>query len=68
MALAEDDPLHALQTNASGVFNYVRRAEIEAFADASHSNCILILTAPEDIRALQKCSSIAAEIKDNNLV
>jgi hypothetical protein len=51
-----------------GVVSYVRRAEIEAFSDASPSNCILILTDGEDDRAFQKCSSIAAELKDKHLV
>ncbi len=43
-ALGQDYTYLALQTNAAGIFSYVRRAEIEAFTDASPSNCILKLT------------------------
>jgi hypothetical protein len=55
VALGKDDPHFALQANGAGVLSYVRRAEIEALADASTSNCILRLTDGEDIRASQKC-------------
>ena len=66
--LGQDDPFFALQTKAPGIFSYVRRAEIEAFADASPSNCILILSDGEDVRAFQKCSSIAAGLQNKSLV
>jgi hypothetical protein len=62
-AAGEDDPYLAIKTNAAGTINYVRQSEIEAFADVSASNCILILTNGEDIRA-----SVAAGLQDKSLV
>jgi hypothetical protein len=44
IAAGEEDPYLAVQTNAASAINYVRQSEIEAFADVSPSNCILLLT------------------------
>jgi hypothetical protein len=43
-AAGEEDPDLVVQTNAASASNYVRQSEIEAFADVSPSNCILLLT------------------------
>jgi hypothetical protein len=67
-AAGEDDPYLAIKTNAAGTINYVRQSEIEAFADVSASNCILILTNGEDIRVFQNCASVAAGLQDKSLV
>jgi len=50
IAAGEEDPDLAVQTNAASAINYVRQSEIEAFADVSPSNCILLLTDGKDIR------------------
>jgi hypothetical protein len=67
-AASEHDPYLAIKTHAAGTTNYVKHSEIEAFADVSGSNCILILTNGEDIRVFQNCTSVAAGLQDKNLV
>gem|GEM_PF-2935990 len=54
IAAGEEDPDLAVQTNAASAINYVRQSEIEAFADVSPSNCILLLTDGEDIKSVSK--------------
>ncbi|HEY8008266.1 MAG TPA: hypothetical protein VIE66_16055 [Methylocella sp.] len=67
-AACQEDPWLAIQPNASGATNYVRRSEIEAFADVSPSNCMLILSDGEEIRVFQKCAPVAAVLKNERLV
>jgi hypothetical protein len=67
-AAGQDDPWLAIQTNGVGTINYVRQSEIEAFADVSASNCIVILSDGEDIRVFQKCASLAAGLHNERLV
>ena len=64
-AAAKDDPYLAVKANAAGMVNYVRRSEIEALADVSPSDCMLILSDGEEIRVFEKCASIAAELQHN---
>lgn len=54
IAAGEEDPDLAVRTNAASAINYVRQSEIEAFADVSPSNCILLLTDGEDIKSVSK--------------
>ena len=73
IAAGEEDPDLAVQTNAASAINYVRQSEIEAFADVSPSNCILLLTDGEDmteriLRVFQKCASIAAALQNKSLI
>jgi hypothetical protein len=58
----------AIQTNNAGALNYVRQSEIEAFADVSPANCMLILSDGEEIRVFQKCAPVAAALKNERLV
>lgn len=67
-AASEEDPYLAIQANAAGLTNYVRKSEIEAFTDVSAANCILILTTGEEIRVFQKCAPVAAGLNNTNLV
>jgi hypothetical protein len=62
IAAGEEDPYLAVQTSAASAINYVQRSEIEAFADVSTSNCILLLTDGYR-RVLQTCASIAAALQ-----
>jgi hypothetical protein len=64
----EDDPWLAIQTNNAGALNYVRQSEIEAFADVSPTNCMLILSDGEEIRVFQKCAPVAPALKNERLV
>lgn len=66
--LADEDPYVALQTSNAGTLSFVRRAEIDAYADASGSDCILILGNGEDVRAFQKCSSLGARMQNKSYV
>ena len=67
-AAGADDPYLAIKPHAAGSINYVRQSEIEALADVSSSNCIVILTNGEDIRVFQNCASVAAGVQDKSLV
>jgi hypothetical protein len=67
-AAGQDDPWLAIQTNNAGALNYVRQSEIEAFADVSPANCMLILSDGEEIRVFQKCAPVAAALKNERLV
>lgn len=67
-AAREEDPFIALQTNVSGIFTYVRRDEIEAFADVSPSHCILLFSGGKNIRAYQKCAPLMAEIRNKTFI
>ncbi len=67
-ATCQDDPWLAIQTNNAGALNYVRQSEIEAFADVSPANCMLILSDGEEIRVFQKCAPVAAALKNERLV
>jgi len=67
-AAGEEDAYLAIQINPAGGLSYVRRSEIQAFADVSPSNCLLLLTDGEDIRIFQKCTPFAAELQDKSLI
>jgi hypothetical protein len=58
---AERDPFLALATHVEGVVNYVRASEVQALADLNQSKCQLVLISGEELRAWQKCASIAGD-------
>lgn len=65
---AERDPFLALATHAEGVVNYVRASEVQALVDLNQSKCLLVLTSGEELRAWQKCASIAGDPKQFGFV
>jgi hypothetical protein len=60
---AGEDPYVALSTHAEGGANYVRRSEVQALVDLNQSKCMVVLNNGEEIRAWQKCASIAGDPK-----
>ncbi|MFZ0494705.1 MAG: hypothetical protein WBE80_06815 [Methylocella sp.] len=64
----QEDPFITLQTNVPGAFSYVRREEIEALADVSPSQCVLLLSTGKDVRAFEKCASALDELQSNSFI
>ncbi|WP_156898297.1 hypothetical protein [Methylocapsa acidiphila] len=67
-AAADHDPFLALSTHVEGVVNYVRASEVQALVDLNQSKCLLVLTNGEELRAWQKCASIAGDPKQFGFV
>ncbi len=65
---AEGDPFLSLATHVEGVVNYVRASEVQALVDLNQSKCLLVLASGEEIRAWQKCGSIAGDPKQFGFV
>jgi len=63
-----DDPYVALSTHVEGVVNYVRRSEVQALVDLNQAKCMIALNNGEEIRAWQKCVSIAGDPKQFGFV
>lgn len=69
MASAADrDPFLALSTHVDGVVNYVRASEVQALVDLNQSKCLLVLTSGDEIRAWQKCETVAGDPKQYGFV
>jgi len=68
VAAGERDPFLALATHAEGVVNYVRASEVQALVDLNQSKCLLVLLSGEEMRAYQKCASIAGDPKQYGFV
>ncbi|WP_036260001.1 hypothetical protein [Methylocapsa aurea] len=65
---AGGDPYIAIATHAEGVVNYVRASEVQALVDLNQSKCMVALNNGEEIRAWQKCASIAGDPKQFGFV
>ncbi|WOJ90069.1 hypothetical protein RZS28_01830 [Methylocapsa polymorpha] len=68
VAADERDPFLALATHAEGIVNYVRASEVQALVDLNQSKCLLVLLSGEEMRAYQKCASIAGDPKQYGFV
>ncbi len=65
---ADSDPFLALSTHVEGVINYVRASEVQVLVDLNQSKCLLVLLNGEEIRAWQKCASVAGDPKQYGFV
>jgi hypothetical protein len=64
----QEDPYITLQTNVPGAFSYVRREEIEALTDVSPSQCVLLLSTGNVVRAFEKCDSVLDKLQSNSFI